>query len=234
MIVRDATEADLPAIVAIYNAAIPGRAATADLEPVTVESRREWFAKHDPARRPLWVAEVDGSVVAWIGLSSFYGGRPAYDATRSEHVRAPDFRLGRAALMAQMIEACPRFGDDAPGHVRPHREPQPCASLVRAVRVMERIANLMEIRGLVIAIRDRWTASFVPGTAAVSAANANWYMLSTGPPSNTTGVRRTRSPGKEAMIPSAPPAADRSRGDRPCSAFRPRWVRPRPAVVGVG
>src|SRR5437773_2631091 len=37
MTVRDATEADLPAIVAIYNAAIPGRTATADLEPVTVE-----------------------------------------------------------------------------------------------------------------------------------------------------------------------------------------------------
>jgi phosphinothricin acetyltransferase len=45
---RDATEADLPAIVAIYNAAIPGRTATADTDPVTVESRREWFAKHSP------------------------------------------------------------------------------------------------------------------------------------------------------------------------------------------
>ena len=77
----DLTEADLPAIVAIYNAAIPGRSATADTEPVTVESRREWFARHDPARRPLWVAEIDGEVIAWVGLSSFYGGRPAYDAT---------------------------------------------------------------------------------------------------------------------------------------------------------
>ena len=67
MIVRDATEADLPAIVAIYNAAIPGRAATADTQPVTVEERREWFAKHEPARRPLWVAEIDGEVAAWIG-----------------------------------------------------------------------------------------------------------------------------------------------------------------------
>jgi len=30
MIIRDAAEADLPALVAIYNAAIPGRMATAD------------------------------------------------------------------------------------------------------------------------------------------------------------------------------------------------------------
>ena len=36
MTIRDATEADLPAIVAIYNSIIPGRMVTADLEPATV------------------------------------------------------------------------------------------------------------------------------------------------------------------------------------------------------
>jgi len=40
MTLRDATEVDLPAIVDIYNSVIPGRMVTADLEPVTVESRR--------------------------------------------------------------------------------------------------------------------------------------------------------------------------------------------------
>lgn len=113
MTVRDATEADLPAIVAIYNAAIPGRTATADTEPVTVEARREWFAQHDPSRRPLWVAEIDGGVVAWIGLSSFYGGRPAYDATAEVSMYiAPAYqnrRLGRD-LMNRMVAACPRLG----------------------------------------------------------------------------------------------------------------------------
>ena len=113
MTVRDATEADLPAIVAIYNAAIPGRTATADTEPVTVEERREWFAKHTPNRRPLWVAEIDGEVIAWIGLSSFYGGRPAYDATAEVSMYiAPahqNRRLGRE-LMERMIAACPRLG----------------------------------------------------------------------------------------------------------------------------
>jgi len=43
---RAATEADLPAIVEIYNSTIPGRMVTADLEPVTVESRRAWFQAH--------------------------------------------------------------------------------------------------------------------------------------------------------------------------------------------
>ena len=112
--VRDAVEADLPRIVAIYNAAIPSRTATADLDPITVESRREWFAKVDPARRPLWVAlDATGEVVAWIGLSSFYGGRPAYDATAEASMYvAPGFQhqgLGRF-LMQRMIDACPRLG----------------------------------------------------------------------------------------------------------------------------
>ncbi len=35
MIIRDAVESDLPGILSIYNAAIPGRLATADTEPVT-------------------------------------------------------------------------------------------------------------------------------------------------------------------------------------------------------
>ena len=47
--------ADLPRIVEIYNAAIPGRMATADTEPVTVAMREAWFREFDPARRPLWV-----------------------------------------------------------------------------------------------------------------------------------------------------------------------------------
>ncbi len=113
MLVRDATPEDLPAIVAIYNAAIPGRAATADTEPVTVESRVEWFAKHEANRRPLWVAELDGEIVAWIGLSSFYGGRPAYDATAevSMYIATAyqNRKLGRD-LMNRMIAACPSLG----------------------------------------------------------------------------------------------------------------------------
>ena len=56
---RDATQADLPAIVAIYNQTIPGRMVTADLGPVSVEQRQVWFAAHSPDKHPLWVAERD-------------------------------------------------------------------------------------------------------------------------------------------------------------------------------
>ena len=42
MIIRDATMRDLPRIVEIYNAAVPGRSATADTEPISVASRIAW------------------------------------------------------------------------------------------------------------------------------------------------------------------------------------------------
>jgi len=82
MNLRDATEADLPAIVEIYNATIPGRMVTADTEPVSVESRLAWFRTHDPHTRPIWVVDDSpgGRVCAWLSFSSFYG-RPAYRPT---------------------------------------------------------------------------------------------------------------------------------------------------------
>jgi phosphinothricin acetyltransferase len=77
---RIARREDLPRIVAIYNATIASRMVTADLEPVSVESRVPWFEQHVPDMRPLWVVERNDEVVAWLSFSSFYG-RPAYAHT---------------------------------------------------------------------------------------------------------------------------------------------------------
>jgi phosphinothricin acetyltransferase len=110
--IRDAIEADLAAIVAIYNAAIPTRTATADLEPISIESRRGWFAQHSPDSRPLWVLEVDRQIAAWIALNSFYAGRPAYNCTAEVSIYiAPEHqRQGYGSLLLRrLIEACPRL-----------------------------------------------------------------------------------------------------------------------------
>ena len=112
MEIRPAIAAVLPAIVAIYNASIPSRTATADTEPITVASRQEWFAKHHQLR-PLWVLEVDGAIGAWIGLTSFYGGRPAYNATAevSLYIAPQHQRKGYGSfLVQQMIDHCPSLG----------------------------------------------------------------------------------------------------------------------------
>ena len=112
MTIRDAAEADLPATIAIYNAAIPGRMATADTEPVTVAQRLPWFREHDAARRPLWLAVDEARTLGWLSFQSFYG-RPAYDATAelSVYVSPAHQRRGVAlALMTRALDEAPRLG----------------------------------------------------------------------------------------------------------------------------
>jgi phosphinothricin acetyltransferase len=124
--VRDAVESDLPAIVAIYNATVPSRMVTADTEPVSVESRRPWFREHRPGFRPLWVAELDGHIVAWLSFSSFYG-RPAYNATAEISIYvAPECRrqgIGRE-LLQRAIDHAPSVGVKTMlGFIFAHNEP---------------------------------------------------------------------------------------------------------------
>ena len=76
---RKATLEDLPKIVEIYNQIIPSRLATADLTPITVDERKEWFAAFDE-NHPIWVIERQNEVLGWVALEHFYG-RPAYHHT---------------------------------------------------------------------------------------------------------------------------------------------------------
>ncbi len=111
---RIASSDDLPQIVAIYNATIPSRVVTADLEPVSVASRVRWFEEHSPDFRPLWVVEAEGQVAGWLSISSFYG-RPAYNKTAelSVYVHA-DFRQRGIAsyLLTQAFAQAPSLGID--------------------------------------------------------------------------------------------------------------------------
>jgi L-amino acid N-acyltransferase YncA len=125
-LIRDAADADLAAIVAIYNAAVPARMATADTEPVTTESRVAWLRHHTRDRRPCWVAVADGEVRAWLSFESFYG-RPAYHATAELSVYvAPAHRrrgLGRR-LLGQAIARAPKLGlRTVLGFIFAHNEP---------------------------------------------------------------------------------------------------------------
>lgn len=107
--VRDAAERDLPAIVEIYNATIPGRLVTADTEPVTVASRVPWFRAHNPQRRPLWVVLDGGRVCAWLSFNSFYG-RPAYNPTAEVSIYVAESHRRRGlggALLERAIAHAP-------------------------------------------------------------------------------------------------------------------------------
>jgi phosphinothricin acetyltransferase len=106
-VVRDAVEGDLPAIVEIYNATIPGRMVTADTAPVTVESRVPWFRAHNSQTRPLWVVLDDKHVCAWLSFNSFYG-RPAYNPTAevSIYVAESHRRRGLGRMLLERAMAC--------------------------------------------------------------------------------------------------------------------------------
>ena len=113
LLIRHGKASDLAAIVAIYNASIPGRLATADTEAVTVDSREDWFRAFDPASRPIWVAaEESGEIVGWLGLRSFYG-RPAYHRTveSAVYVDPSHQRAGVARrLLTHALAQCPALG----------------------------------------------------------------------------------------------------------------------------
>ena len=110
--VRDAIEADLPAIVAIYNSTIAGRDVTADLDPVSIASRAVWFAEHHRASRPLWVNDEGGVITGWLSFSNFYG-RPAYRATAEISIYLAEAARGRglgARLLQRAIAHAPSLG----------------------------------------------------------------------------------------------------------------------------
>ncbi len=109
--IRDAAEADLPAIVEIYNHAVPTRIITADIEPVTIESRLAWFHAHSQERYPLWVLERDGAIAGWFGFQMFYG-REAYRSTAevSLYVAPESNRQGIGqTLLSYAIEQSPHL-----------------------------------------------------------------------------------------------------------------------------
>jgi phosphinothricin acetyltransferase len=74
--IRPATAADAPAIAAIYNQGIRDRVATLETEERTPEERAAWLAARDE-HHPVFVAELDGAIVAWGSLNAF-NPRPAY------------------------------------------------------------------------------------------------------------------------------------------------------------
>lgn len=80
MYIRDAQMRDLKAIVEIYNSTISDRLATADTQPITVESRIPWLQNRDFNYRPVWVMETSQDIAAWLSFNDFYG-RPAYHHT---------------------------------------------------------------------------------------------------------------------------------------------------------
>jgi len=112
MPIRPATEADLPAITAIFNEVIATSTAIYADDPVSLEDRASWFAQRQAAGYPVLVAD-DGDGVA--GLASFGDFRawPGFRHTveHSVHVRADARGRGLgSALVAALFDPARALG----------------------------------------------------------------------------------------------------------------------------
>jgi len=108
IIVRDALEADLPAVLAIYNDVLLTSTAIYMDQPTTLEERRAWWQGRVAAGYPVLVAADDSGVTGFASFGDFRP-RPGYRFTveHSVYVRT-DRRghgIGRALMVALVARA---------------------------------------------------------------------------------------------------------------------------------
>jgi phosphinothricin acetyltransferase len=77
-IVRDATEADLPIVMEIYNDAVANTTAIWNEILVDLDNRKDWFAVRKGRGFPVLVATVNGAVAGYAS----YGDWRAFDGYR--------------------------------------------------------------------------------------------------------------------------------------------------------
>lgn len=105
VIIRDATEADLPAIMAIYNDAVANTTAIWNEVQVDLANRIEWFAQRQARGFPVLVAESGGAVAGYASFGdwrAFDGFRHTAEHSVYVHKHHRGAGIGRA-LMTELI-----------------------------------------------------------------------------------------------------------------------------------
>ena len=105
--IRPATEADLQAILDIYNDAVINTTAVYTYTPHTLDMRRQWFNEHREAGLPVFVLEEDGVIAGFATYGNFRPW-PAYKYSIEHSIYVhKDFRRRHIAtrLMEKLLEA---------------------------------------------------------------------------------------------------------------------------------
>ncbi len=172
MIIRDAVEADLPAIVEIYNATVPTRMVTAELEPTTVEARLPWFREHSREQYPFWVAELEGRVIGWLDFKKFLP-RCAYRGTAEISVYVDEEFRRRGVgqrLLEQAVAHAPSLGITAlVGLIFGHNEP--------SLKLFRRLGF------------ERW--AFFPGVAQLDGIERDLVVMGQHCPARSTAIAKS-------------------------------------------
>lgn len=93
--IRAARIDDLPRLTQIYNHYVIESPATFDLEPKTLDQRREWFAQfRETGRHRLLVGEEAGVVLGYAGTTR-WRPKPAYDTTVETTIYCAPEAMGR-------------------------------------------------------------------------------------------------------------------------------------------
>ena len=112
LLYQHASSDDLEFIVEVYNSSIESRKVTADLAPVSIDSKRAWLAEHNETNRPLWIVKVGEEAVGWVSLQDFYS-RPAYAGTveLSIYLHPAHQKKGYGkAILLHTLQACASMG----------------------------------------------------------------------------------------------------------------------------
>jgi L-amino acid N-acyltransferase YncA len=112
-IIGTALESDEADIIAIYNQAVAERFLTADTQPVTVSSRRAWFAEHSAGAYPIFVDRRGAALVGWCSLSPYRSGRQALRQVAEISYYVHEEWRGRGVgkgLVEHALRAAPSLG----------------------------------------------------------------------------------------------------------------------------
>ena len=112
MTVRDARDADLPAMLEIYNDLIATTTSIYRDEPATIDERRAFFNARAAAGYPVIVAEDDSGIVGYASFGDFRAW-PGYRFTVEHSVYARRDRRGGgvgSALMRELIARARTMG----------------------------------------------------------------------------------------------------------------------------
>jgi phosphinothricin acetyltransferase len=104
MIVRNATENDLPQLLEIYNDIILNTTAVYQYQLHTLEMRREWFALKQQQGFPVFVAEENGYVAGFSTIGTFRQWQAyKYSVENSVYVASDKRGKGIGRLLLQPL-----------------------------------------------------------------------------------------------------------------------------------
>jgi L-amino acid N-acyltransferase YncA len=112
MRIRDAVEADLPAVLDIFNDVVATSTAIYMDSPTTLDERANWWRSRISAGYPVIVSEDETGVAGFASYGEFRG-RPGYRFTVEHSVYVRSDRRGDgvgAALMQELIDRATRAG----------------------------------------------------------------------------------------------------------------------------